>query len=174
MDALNTAAHPGPLDPTASCAPDEPIFPLVAHDPDAPAAIRHWSDTRRARIASAIVQGDVEPDALNALKSDLARCTEADELADAFDAWRERRDTSDAPLERATYNGPTKDDSARAAHHAGVQAIAEAAFHLAAALQAFEAVGDPDMVELCQLHERTKALHMSRIETRATYTKDTG
>jgi len=117
------------------------------------------------------VQGDVEPEQLAALKSDLVRCTAADELADVFDAWREHRDTSDAPLERATYNGPTKDDSARAAHHAGVQAIAEAAFHLAAALNALEAVNDADLAELAQLHERTKALHLAKLETRATFTQ---
>lgn len=171
MDTLpsNTAAHPGPLDPIRDCAPDELVFPLVARDPDAPAAIRHWADTRRKRITSLLVDGDVEPDDLESLKSDLRRCSAADEEADRFEAWRLGRDQGEAKLERATYGGEAKDDSERVAYSSAVQSIAKAAFHLRAALDGLTPAMDPDLVELAELHERVRALHLAKLERRAAY-----
>lgn len=168
MDSIqsNTAAHPGPLDPIKDCQPDELVFPLVARDPDAPSAIRHWADTRRKRISLALVCGDVEPDELEGLKSDLRRCTAADEEADRFEAWRLGRDLSDAPLERATYAGPAKDDTARATYLAAVQSLAEAAFHLQNAVAGFTQSLDADLAEVADMQARVHALHLAKLERR--------
>lgn len=166
----NTAAHPGPLDPTAKCDPDEPIFPLVGHDPDAPPTIRFWSDTRRKRILSILAEpGDIRDDEIAALRSDLARCTAADALADTFDDWRLGRNADEAPLERATYNGPKIDDSERLSAHKAMQHLAEAVFHAAEAMAIMGQLGDPDEAIVALAHEALRNLHLGKIETRAAF-----
>lgn len=167
---LNTAARPGPLDPTAKCEPDEPIFPLVGHDPDAPPTIRFWSDTRRKRILSILAEpGDIRDDEIAALRSDLARCTAADALADTFDDWRLGRDAEDAPLERATYNGPKIDDTERLSAHKATQHLAEAVFHAAEAIAIMQQLGDADAAVATLAHAALHDLHMRKIETRAAF-----
>jgi len=146
----NTAAHPGPLDPTADCAPDEPYFPLVGRDPDAPAAIRHWCDTRRARLVKDLIARKQPSDERMAeIHDDLRRCTEAETIADAMVRWRRGHKDEPAPLPaRENYSGVVHDEALtsetdrRKQVASAVQSLREAAYYISTAQELLGASGE--------------------------------
>lgn len=46
---MGTKNQPGNFDCYANAEPDEPMFVLLARDPDAPALVVAWAEARRAR-----------------------------------------------------------------------------------------------------------------------------
>lgn len=60
---------------------DEPMFVLLARDPQAPSHVREWADDR----AEAIANGSKPA-------SDMAMVQEARECADRMEKWREEND----------------------------------------------------------------------------------
>lgn len=149
----NTVDQPGPLDPTAGCKPGEPYFPLVGHDPDAPAAIEFWAYTRRRRLTPEMAKFEVGEEYPASLVDDLNRCNEAERLAESFREWREADLAGPAPEpvapKRARYNDqmPT---SAAADEQAdrklkrtnALADLRQAAFHIERARELFEEMGD--------------------------------
>lgn len=63
--------------------PDEPMFVLLARDPQAPQAVRDWAAQRAALIASGMRPA-----------SDMTKVMEASQLADRMVIWREDADES--------------------------------------------------------------------------------
>lgn len=78
---MGTKNNPGLFDCYASAQPDEPIFVLLARDPDAAILVRMWSHMRlrRALVLSPLSEGQ---------EARLQKIKEADDCADAMDDWR--------------------------------------------------------------------------------------
>jgi hypothetical protein len=74
---MGTKNNPAPNDCYANALPDEPMFTLLARDPDGPSVVRYWAGLRARRIdqGSAPVSDD-------AVVSEALRC------ADAMASWR--------------------------------------------------------------------------------------
>lgn len=163
----STIAHPGPFDPTAHSAPDEPYFPLVAHDPDAPATVRHWCDLRRKRLS---LGEYTYPDGHNPvpepIRLELVQITEADQIADAMDAWRKGQD-ADARIEgeKKLYNEIVHDEATvtemrrKAAIAIQVQNLREAAYYAQTAVDGLMAVGALDALNDVRLVEAIRLIN---------------
>jgi len=64
---MGTKNNPGTFDCYDNAEPDEPMFVLLARDPQAPRLVRSWADVRAMAVA---------------------KVAEARACADAMDAWR--------------------------------------------------------------------------------------
>lgn len=126
---ISTKEHPSPYDGMERALAGEPVFTLIARDPDAPSAVRHWSDTRRTRITSAIVDLGHDP-VPEEWKDDLRRCSEADVVADDMERWRKG-----LPPEEALDHSDEAMRDMLLAEGVGT-AMREADYHLTAALEA--------------------------------------
>ena len=154
----NTIAEPSPLDPTASCHPNEPIFPLVGHDPDAPAAVRFWADTRRTRITRLI--NDLPPGTMmtDDMKEDLRRCTEADFIANDMESWLKGKDADEkikgGRLRHGNDERPDADESTTEIREKLAKAVTnlrEAAYYASEAKSLFETFNDVTDDEITEL-----------------------
>ena len=132
---MNTLAEPGPYDPLSRTAPDEPLFPIVAHDRVGPATVRFWSDeTRRWVMAEIMALPPADP-ALAKLEDKLRQCTEADLLAMEMVRWVKGNPEANVTPTRARYSGgpvdadKLDDASRKIAIAEGVQCGREAAFY---------------------------------------------
>ncbi len=67
---MGTKVNPGKFDCYSAAEPDEPIFVLLARDPQAAVLVRQWADDRQKRT------GVTE------------KVTEARKLAEDMDMWR--------------------------------------------------------------------------------------
>lgn len=72
---MGTKNNPGEFDCYANAEDDEPMFILLARDPEAPALVRRWAKMREAHG---------EPD--------VAMLTEAQECAEDMVLWRKERE----------------------------------------------------------------------------------
>jgi hypothetical protein len=79
-EEVGTKNNPGKFDCYANAAPDEPLFVLLARDPDAPALIRIWAGWREAR------------------GEDPAKTAEARQCADSMEVWRRHQPQRDPNL----------------------------------------------------------------------------
>ena len=105
----NTLAEPGPYDPLGRTEPDEPIFPLVAHDRHSPATVRFWADLTRTSTMKAIVDLPPNDPGIERLQEKLRQCSEADILAVDMERWvKGRPDEALTPV-RARYSGGAVD-----------------------------------------------------------------
>ena len=73
--------NPGKFDCYNNALPDEPIFVLLARDPEAPGLVHRWAYGREDMIA----RGERPA-------SDRAMVEEAHKCAEDMRAWRERND----------------------------------------------------------------------------------
>lgn len=132
---MNTLESPGPYDPLSRTAPDEPFFPVVAHDRIGPATVRFWSDKTREWVMAEIMGLPPADPALAKLEDKLRQCTEADLLAMEMERWVKGNPETDVAPTRARCSGGTidadkMDDAARKLAVAeGVQCGREAAFY---------------------------------------------
>lgn len=78
---MGTKNDPGQYDCYAKAEPDEPMFILLGRDPNAPAAVRKWADSRNRMI-----NAGEKPD------SDKAIVQEALALADEMERWHRLRE----------------------------------------------------------------------------------
>lgn len=78
---MGTKNSPAPFDCYANALPDEPMFVLLARDPDAPFLINEWAGRREHAIGS----GD-RPE------SDRAMVEEARQCAESMRRWRREND----------------------------------------------------------------------------------
>ena len=78
---MGTKTNPGSFDGYAAAEADEPIFVLLARDPDAPRLVELWASMR----AEAIRRGEKPT-------SDHAKVEEARQTAEAMSVWRIRRE----------------------------------------------------------------------------------
>lgn len=76
---MGTKTKPGAYDGYAKALPDEPMFVLLARDPDAPGHLLAWAAVREEAI-----RAGRQPD------SDMTMVQEARECADAMRTWRRR------------------------------------------------------------------------------------
>lgn len=130
----NTLANPGPFDPLAHMEPDEPVFPLAGHDPDAPATIAFWSDTRRKRLMSQLYDNPT-PARQAEIEQELRQCTEADMIAADMIRWRKGWPAHAEIIPKPTYSGNVRQDVRRDAEiKVQVQNLREAAYHAQLAL----------------------------------------
>lgn len=74
---MGTKAEPSLYDCYAAALADEPLFVLLARDPDAPELLRLWAQMRAKRVAA----GD-------APASDAFMINEANACAREMDTWR--------------------------------------------------------------------------------------
>lgn len=74
---MGTKQHPGAYDCYAAALPDEPMFVLLARDPDAPDVVEAWARDR----ASGIAEGKRPP-------SDVHMVIEAFDCAARMRRWR--------------------------------------------------------------------------------------
>lgn len=74
---MGSRKKPGKYDCAAHALPDEQTFTLLARDPSFAPVVREWARLRRMAVALG-----TKP------KSDLPKCREAEQLADAGEAWR--------------------------------------------------------------------------------------
>ncbi len=150
---ISTKEHPSPYDGMEKASADEPVFTLIGRDPDGPATVRFWSDTRRKRISSAMI--DIDDPVPEEWKDDLRRCTEADVVADDMERWRRG-----LPPEVAADHGD--DEIREALKHEGVAtSMREADYHLTAACEAIATREgyDPDaLIRLGELRAQVHAL----------------
>jgi hypothetical protein len=74
---MGTKQNPAAFDCYGSALPDEPMFILLARDPNAPSLVRSWADRR-------------EQDILDGIRpvSDIPMVQEARHCADAMTVWR--------------------------------------------------------------------------------------
>ena len=79
---MGTKHKPGKFDCYGNAEPDEPIFVLLARDPDAPDTMRYWQMRRsRRKLDEAYEQG--------AAVLELDQLKEALDCANAMESWRE-------------------------------------------------------------------------------------
>lgn len=77
---MGTKSDPGAYDCYAKAAPDEPMFVLLARDPDAAILVNLWADLREHRIEMGSKPA-----------SDLAMVDEARDCARRMRSWYQRR-----------------------------------------------------------------------------------
>lgn len=78
---MGTKNQPAEYDCYANALPDEPMFILLARDPDAPKLVHVWADGREAAI-----NAGVRPESDRAMVEEARRC------ADAMTVWRVQND----------------------------------------------------------------------------------
>jgi hypothetical protein len=101
-----TKERPSNDDALEQAAPNEPIFPLIASDPEAPATVRHWVELRRKR---AMAIDDVEK-----RRALLRKASRAEQISWAMEDWRLGR-TDEAPVASVSvsYSGHEQSEEAR-------------------------------------------------------------
>lgn len=162
----NTAARPGPFDPTADCMPDEPYFPLVGRDPDAPAAINFWADHRRKRLTRELVSRKApSPERMAEIQEDLQRCTEADEIAADMVRWKKGQPEHNTSPGRVNYSGNEADAdqvteaAQRSSVAAQVQNLREAAYFASEARDHLGSMAVLDPLQQVQLEEALRLIN---------------
>lgn len=78
---MATKLNPGEHDCYAAALPDEPLFVLLARDPDAPTVVRIWAKYRAYQIARGSKPAE-----------DKSMVAEALACARSMEAWREAND----------------------------------------------------------------------------------
>lgn len=78
---MGSKNEPGKFDCYENAMPDEPMFILLARDPDAPRLVREWADGRMADI-----RASKRP------PSDVAMVDEALKCSEAMEKWRAAND----------------------------------------------------------------------------------
>lgn len=74
---MGTKNNPGEFDCYKNAHPDEPMFVLLARDPNAPQLVRQWATHRAVEILYG-----------RRPENDKQMCKEALDCADAMEAWR--------------------------------------------------------------------------------------
>jgi hypothetical protein len=155
----NTLSEPGPYDPLDRTDPTEPVFPLVARDPHAPATVRHWVDLTRRTATSALL--DLVPGSpeIERHKEKLRQCSEADIVAAEMELWRKGKpERAEAPV-KVLYSGVTLDagqlsEAQRKERVAeAVRDLREAAFHASEARDKLQALGVLEPSETVAIEE---------------------
>lgn len=85
---ISTGEAPGPFDGLESAKPDEPVFTLQGGDPLASGLVKQWAHERRAETARKLTAVGITEAEVEALKEDLRRCSQAEEIAWAMDEYR--------------------------------------------------------------------------------------
>lgn len=85
---MSTKEIPGPFDALEKALPDEPMFPLLAHDPCAPATITEWCRLRRNRALRLWGGDDANAADRELLAAELAQCANAEVIALEMGDWR--------------------------------------------------------------------------------------
>ena len=78
---MGTKNNPAPFDCYANALPDEPMFILLARDPQAPGLLETWAVDRAAQIKAGLRPA-----------SDMAMVEEARQCAETMRRWREEND----------------------------------------------------------------------------------
>lgn len=138
----STVAQPGPFDPIKHSDPNEPYFPIMAHDPIGARTVRIWCDLRRKLL---FLSNYTAPDGSNPVpepvRLELMQISEAEQIADDMEAWV-KGTTTDARVDGAParYNETPPDtvtveqarEAARRAKQ--IEHLREAAYHIQEAL----------------------------------------
>lgn len=142
----STITTPGPYDALEKAQPGEPMFPLLARDPCAPAAVTEWCRLRRNRAIR--LYGDVPEDrAQKLLAAEMSQCAHAEAMALEMGEWR-AQEYADEPADGATRSQEVERSeeerqaaSDRERREKVIRNLREAAYHLAEAREGGEAAG---------------------------------
>lgn len=131
----STLAEPGPYDALAKAEPTEPMFPLLARDPCAPAAITEWCRLRRNRAIKLWGESTSDADA-KLLAAELAQCASAEQVALDMADWLGEKEAPAA--QRVSHGVQRTEEELRAADQrerlaAQVRHLREAAYHISEA-----------------------------------------
>lgn len=171
----STKAEPGPFDGLERAKPDEPVFPLVAHDVLAAPLVQLWVDRRRAAINAQFAASEITEEKR---QLELEQCREAEEIAWAMVTWREGEEVA-APVpveQKQPYSGHATTDAELAAKHRfetireGARRIDNAVAELADVVEKLEPFGfDTERLMLAADIASLKALGDSIRPRRASY-----
>jgi hypothetical protein len=136
----STKAEPGPFDGLERAEPDEPVFPLRAHDALAAGLVHLWVRQRRESIEKAAAAGEITEEK-RLLELEQAR--EAEEIAWAMEDWRSGQTPAPVATAKATYSGrpdTAEEIAARNRHVALREAARRIDNGVADAVEASEAI----------------------------------
>lgn len=135
----STPATPGAYDALEKAAPGEPMFPLLARDPCAPATVTEWCRLRRNMALHEWGESQ-NPRDKELLAAELRQCANAEAVALEMGDWRKEHVAVEGV--RASYQPVIKsaDEQAMAAkrHRRDhmLKSLREAAYHLCEAKDA--------------------------------------
>lgn len=140
---MSTLTEPGAFDALEKAEPSEPIFTLLARDPDAPATVTEWCRLRRNRAMK--VHGHSKRTADKKLfAAELAQCVNAERIAEEMTDWRAGQD---APAAVRISHGVQRTEielaeaAARDRLAAAVRALREADYFVCEARDALVELG---------------------------------
>jgi len=159
----SSLAEPGPFDALEKAEPKEPMFPLLARDPDAPATITEWARLRRNRAIRLYGDSASEADK-KLLAAELAQCANAERVAEEMSAWRGDQDAPTA--QRVSHGVQRTEEELREASQrdrlaALVRHLREGAYHVCEArdgLQTMELLPERTVSDLTAILARINGL----------------
>lgn len=88
---MSSIDQPGAYDALEKAEPGEPMFPLLARDPDAPATVTEWCRLRRNRALKLFGHSKRTADK-KLFAAELAQCANAERIAEEMADWRAGQD----------------------------------------------------------------------------------
>lgn len=141
----STPTSPGAYDALEKAKPGEGMFPLLARDPCAPAAITEWCRLRRNR-ALKLYGESANPRDKELLAAELRQCANAEKVAEEFADYA--KGLQEVPGERASYQAVIKSAEEQAAavrrdlRRRARDALNEAAYFVQDAREALAQLGE--------------------------------
>lgn len=129
---ISTKEHPSPYDGLEKAQPDEPLFTLLARDPDAAPLVLEWAERRRSRARWIDDPAD--------RRAELQQCNEAEEVAWAMQRWRKGEEEVVVET-RASYNDTAIDEPWRREISLALQHLRNAAYSLNEGREMFDRLG---------------------------------
>lgn len=160
----STVTTPGAYDALEKALPGEPLFPLLGHDPDAPATVTEWCRLRRNRALRLYGESSSLTDK-ELLAAELRQCANAEDIALQMGDWRLGQ-TAEVAL-RSSYNDVIKtaeeiaEADRRQRRATAVQHLREAAYHASEARDLFvglELIGEATQHDLMLMLARINGL----------------
>lgn len=129
----STIETPGAFDALEKAKPDEPIFPLLAHDPCAPGAITEWCRLRRNWALKIWGADDASAADKVRLAAELAQCANAEAIALQMTDWASEH--AEVEGQRSSYQELARsveevaEAERRKRRDSAVRHLREAAYH---------------------------------------------
>lgn len=149
---LPTIEHPGPFDALEKADPNEPMFPLLGRDADAPATITEWCRLRRNRAIRKYGTDPAEGSREQLLlKAELEQCRNAEEIAIGMAEYRlnlaapKDQPEAKADAEVAKTAEELEQAQRRSESDSACRHLREAAYHLCEARDMLAKLDDEDV-----------------------------
>lgn len=157
---VTETSMPGPLDALDKQRPDEPRFVLLGRDPDAPAGIAGWADSRRKRmdLAQYGEHNQMPPE----VRDELVQISEAEIVAAEMVRYRLKHPELDSTTaRRATISDATaaKALSDREKLMRCLKHMREAAYHTRESLDGLQPLGVLEIDQIAALDEALRTIN---------------